>query len=907
MDGYVLKREEYKKEIITALTELVLKIQNLNVAHFYDANTVAEDFFCGLLNRLYSWSLQNMNYLKSNYPGIDLGSVKDGLAVQVTSDGNRAKIQRTIRTFVENDYYKNYSRLIVLIIGTKPRYTKPFETEGLFTFDYSKDVIDLKDLIREIQSVDNINLIADIYNYVTSETGKIHRIEDFCIYIDKTKATVEALCRAKLKSIGVSDEIITNIIEKDINSDKYNYIVESNKTYLIGEYGVGKSHALFILFLKKYREYIDNKTKTIPCFSTARELGQLGGIQKWLSETIISNVDLLIFIDALDEVEYSVAIKIIEEIEFINERFKNVRIIVASREFATIRDSYRVQMKTLNDHEIDELYSIVTGTESRVSFYRRYSVKHLDYWKMLDRPFFLLVYALYITNQDFAIKNDIDAVAVFIDKILRKYNLTKTDSYDKLMHLAVASVNKNLGSIHRSEIDFDLDDIVTTGLVITEANSYYTFPFPIVVQWLASDALKRGIVNINNITSNKRNLLKWRYPLSIYFSRASFDGSKELFADIASKYPGIAGIIVCDGIKSEKQIKLDDSLTCGEKLQYCMNAWIKGLGKTAELLLLSNDGNTPNTLYANSNGNWLSVSWSAHRLDDLIITNEPRLGTKGFFQIIGMNPAAQATWPWIVTFETIRDRLKQCLNKRRIPVHGQIEKELIWRLALKSKHFGSLYNDKIIIADLLKFNPPQEIIESFVYEQKIFYKGLNKLRDSGETVIDPPYPTADLDYSKGGCVWSDFSRSQMKKRIMFEFEEGLKEYSYIVETFLHTIKNEMSLYATLPAKIIGQLEFDNPSEDTTWSSHPVLSWYILPLPEGAPNCVQLSYDQKVDLDDPAIWNEISNSRNKLRSENSEFVWCSMQSGMCFESTCTPVTDWVYDKLKKDLKKICWLK
>ena len=105
-------------------------------------------------------------------------------------------------------------------------------------------------------------------------------------------------------------------------------------------------------------------------------------------------------IDALDEVEYSVAIKIIEEIEFINERFKNVRIIVASREFATIRDSYRVQMKTLNDHEIDELYSIVTGTESRVSFYRRYSVKHLDYWKMLDRPFFLLVYALYITNKD---------------------------------------------------------------------------------------------------------------------------------------------------------------------------------------------------------------------------------------------------------------------------------------------------------------------------------------------------------------------------------------------------------------------------------------------------------------------------------------------------------------------------
>ena len=43
MNGFALKREEYEKGIITALTEIVLKIKNLNAAHFYDANTVAED------------------------------------------------------------------------------------------------------------------------------------------------------------------------------------------------------------------------------------------------------------------------------------------------------------------------------------------------------------------------------------------------------------------------------------------------------------------------------------------------------------------------------------------------------------------------------------------------------------------------------------------------------------------------------------------------------------------------------------------------------------------------------------------------------------------------------------------------------------------------------------------------
>ncbi len=117
MNRFALKREEYVKGIITALTEIVLTIKNLNAAHFYDANTVAEDFFCGFLNKLYGYSLHNMNNIQTNYPGIDLGSKKDGIAVQVTADGKRPKIAYTIRTFINNEYYNDYSRLIVVIIG----------------------------------------------------------------------------------------------------------------------------------------------------------------------------------------------------------------------------------------------------------------------------------------------------------------------------------------------------------------------------------------------------------------------------------------------------------------------------------------------------------------------------------------------------------------------------------------------------------------------------------------------------------------------------------------------------------------------------------------------------------------------------------------------------------------------
>ena len=906
MNGFALKREEYEKGIITALTEIELKIKNLNAAHFYDANTVAEDFFCGLLNRLYGYSLQNMNNIQANYPGIDLGSKKDGIAVQVTADGKRPKIEDTLRTFINNEYYNDYSKLIVVVIGFKPRYTKPFDTRGLFIFDHTKDVLDVSDLINKVKSIKDTDVIANIYNYIATETGKMHSLDAFIAEIKKTKATVEARCRSKLKSIGVPEYRIAGIIEKDLDNDKYNYIVESNKTYLIGEYGIGKSHALYILFLKNYREFIENKTLKIPCFTTAREVVESGGIQKWVSEEILTDFDLLILIDALDEIEYASSIKLIEEIEYINERFKKAQIIVASRKLSSINEANIIQMKTLDDNEIDELFSAVTGLESRVSLYRKHSSKGMDYWKMLDRPFFLLIYALHINNRDIVIKSNIDVVALFIDKMLQKHNLTKTDAFEKLLQLAILSVNKNLGSVHRSEMDFDPDEIVKTGLVTAEHSSYYSFPFPIVAQWLAAEALRKGLVNNGDIVGNRRILLKWRYPLSILFSISSFDGSKALLSEIVRKYPGVAGVIINDGIKTEKQIQLEDSYTCGEKLQFCMNAWVEGLGKTAELLLLSDDGRSPNTLYVNSKDRRLRYSWSAYKLQDSIVVNEPQPGTNGFFYRVERTPAAQATWPWIVSFDAIRDRLKQCIDKKRIPVHGQIEKELIWKLALKDKHLGSLFYDGINIADLLRFNPPREVVENLVYEQSVYYKGLNELEASGEKMLYPPYPVADLDTSKGGWIWSSFSQSQMLKRIQFEYELGLAEYSYIVETFFPTIKNEMALYAALPARIVGQLEFENPSEDKTWGSHPVLSWYVLPLPRREKNSIHISYDNKVNLDDSSIWNDISNSRNKWRVDNTDFVWSSIHSGVCFESTSTPVTDWVYDRLKNDLKKICWI-
>ena len=74
------------KDINDILGGWIYSIKLNNSINLTDANIQAEDVVCGLLNRVYGWNLSNLNNLKKNYPGVDLGDFNTKTAVQVTSD-----------------------------------------------------------------------------------------------------------------------------------------------------------------------------------------------------------------------------------------------------------------------------------------------------------------------------------------------------------------------------------------------------------------------------------------------------------------------------------------------------------------------------------------------------------------------------------------------------------------------------------------------------------------------------------------------------------------------------------------------------------------------------------------------------------------------------------------------------
>lgn len=903
MNEFPLKREKYLRTIEAVLSDFELRVQNLNSLHLFDVNTISEDFMCGLLNNIYGYSLKNLNAQRSNYPGIDLGSKEDGIAVQVTSDGTRSKINKTLNKFIENKYYQDYSRLIIVVIGNKKNYRKGFDTNSLFVFDSNRDILDIKGLLQDIDKIPDTKTMQKVYEYCTYEMNRIEKASQLILNAEEYKRRAEAQCRVRLKSIGLDESVVETIVNNDLNSNRFNYIIESQKTYLVGEYGIGKSHAMNIIYLQKYRDFNEGTYDKIPCFMTAREVMQNGGIQKWLNPVSLETMPLLIMVDGLDEIDYDEAIRFMDEVDYLKERYENIQILVASRGMASISDKKTIHMNSLDDEAIDDLYKAVTGVDGRVSLYKNHSGKEFSYWKMLDRPFFLLLYALYAEKEKIVFKNDIDIIALFVNKVIKKQSLRHADVYKKLKQLAVIAVNRRMGSVHVSEIDFDPEELLKTGLVISEKDNYYSFPFPIVGQWLAALAVKDGLVDSSDITDSKRRLMKWRYPLSILFSNSSFEATKELFSRIVMNFPGIAGLIINEGTSADRQkVITEDSYDCGEKMQFCMSAWVKGLGNTAELLKISENGEKPNTLYVSVGGNYMEYSWSFFKLEEDITTYEEKGINRGFCRRTSGRIYAQSTWPWILTYETIKKRLEDVIKEKKIPVHGQLERELVWKQATKQNHKGTFYNGAIKIKDLLRYIPSDEDLECFVYEKQVYYQSLKKMDSDGVDSLLPPYPTLDIDKPNGGPIWDFFSKAQMLKRVKFEFEEGLTEYSYIVEKYFSSLKNELSLYSALPATILGQLSF----YDTTWAYGPILSWCLIPLPPSEKTVIDIAYENTVDIDDEELWKRFETALNHLRADNRSFVWSSMSSGACIDISCTPVTDWVYEKLRNDLKEIKWI-
>lgn len=164
---------KYLHEIIVNLSVLRFVISANAEAGCYDINRSCENLYRDIFNVVFKRQYENMNGETANYPAIDLGDKRARIAVQITSEKGRRKIQHTLDEFESHSLWKDYDKLYIFNILSKSDHKSPFYFDGKIAqklFDHTKYLKDSDDLLKVLKNAD-ADTLEKVYEIVRKGIG----------------------------------------------------------------------------------------------------------------------------------------------------------------------------------------------------------------------------------------------------------------------------------------------------------------------------------------------------------------------------------------------------------------------------------------------------------------------------------------------------------------------------------------------------------------------------------------------------------------------------------------------------------------------------------------------------------------------------------------------------------------
>lgn len=153
-----MKLVNAQNRIQELMSRFVVQIEMGAAMSRTDLNKVAETILIPLLNEVYSWNLENINYTENdnNYPGIDLVDEIARISIQVTATPTLEKVKHTLKQFIKRNQYLKYDRLIIYILKRKQDSYSEKAIQGIiqnkFNFESQKNIWDYCDILKEVSN-----------------------------------------------------------------------------------------------------------------------------------------------------------------------------------------------------------------------------------------------------------------------------------------------------------------------------------------------------------------------------------------------------------------------------------------------------------------------------------------------------------------------------------------------------------------------------------------------------------------------------------------------------------------------------------------------------------------------------------------------------------------------------------
>lgn len=160
-----LLKEQYLSDIIDRLTGLESNVELRGLVNLLDLHVISEDFYVGLLNLVYGWSLHNANESLQNTSGFDLVDTKNKILVQVTGSCTKNKIDHSLNGI--SNVYKDFHFYFAPIVNDaqKQRGYK-YKAPHNIIFNPSDDILDIHSIVNKIKSETDIDKVERVATFV---------------------------------------------------------------------------------------------------------------------------------------------------------------------------------------------------------------------------------------------------------------------------------------------------------------------------------------------------------------------------------------------------------------------------------------------------------------------------------------------------------------------------------------------------------------------------------------------------------------------------------------------------------------------------------------------------------------------------------------------------------------------
>ncbi|RQO64846.1 hypothetical protein DBR43_31700 [Pedobacter sp. KBW06] len=143
---------ELRKYLAAWVTDVGLA----NQSGYMDINRISERTAMVLLNQVYDLQLQDLNKLKLNHPGVDLGDLHKGIAFQITSENTSSKIISSLETFRRNKLHERFGKGIRFFIISSDKKRKIHSVrfaEFRELFNPQTDILYPSDLQKNVEGL----------------------------------------------------------------------------------------------------------------------------------------------------------------------------------------------------------------------------------------------------------------------------------------------------------------------------------------------------------------------------------------------------------------------------------------------------------------------------------------------------------------------------------------------------------------------------------------------------------------------------------------------------------------------------------------------------------------------------------------------------------------------------------